>query len=77
MRKFGASVLFRDFCEGSFEIDNVWIQTMLLNYPGNCLGYRVRYQDKCFAMLPIKYFEVMFSIALDDTYVSACAFARR
>lgn len=46
IRKFGASVLFRDLCEGSFEFDNIHVQTMLLSHPGNCLGYRVQYQDK-------------------------------
>ena len=42
IREFGAHVLFRDLQEGTLDIDGVEIQTMLLNHPGNCLGYRIQ-----------------------------------
>ncbi|MES2217224.1 MAG: response regulator [Pseudomonadota bacterium] len=48
MKEFGAKISFRDLCEESFNIDNIKIQTILLNHPGKCLGYRVEYKNKIF-----------------------------
>lgn len=48
MKEFGAMVNFHDLKEEAFDIDNINIQTMLLNHPGNCLGYRVQYKDRIF-----------------------------
>lgn len=41
VREFSASLTYRDLSEGQYEIGGVHVQTMLLNHPGNCLGYRV------------------------------------
>lgn len=46
MREFGAKIDFRDLHEGSFEFDEITVDTMLLAHPGNCLGYRVRYEGR-------------------------------
>ncbi len=44
IKEFAARVFFRDLKEESFEINGIKIHTLLLNHPGNCLGYRVEYQ---------------------------------
>jgi phosphoribosyl 1,2-cyclic phosphodiesterase len=41
VRDFAASVTYRDLGEGETEINGLRIRTMLLNHPGNCLGYRI------------------------------------
>jgi len=46
IKEFSARVYFRDLMEETFEIDMVKIQTLLLNHPGHCLGYRVDYKDR-------------------------------
>ncbi len=46
IQKFGASVIFHDLHEGSFDFDDIRVETMLLSHPGNCLGYRVYCQSK-------------------------------
>jgi phosphoribosyl 1,2-cyclic phosphodiesterase/CheY-like chemotaxis protein len=46
MREFGAKVDFRDLHEGSFPFGEITVDTMLLAHPGNCLGYRVRYDGR-------------------------------
>lgn len=43
IREFGAHVYFRDLQEGTYEVDGIRVQTMLLSHPGYCLGYRVNY----------------------------------
>ncbi|MBF0380739.1 MAG: response regulator [Magnetococcales bacterium] len=43
IKEFAARVFFRDLKEESFEIDNIKIETQLLNHPGNCLGYRIEH----------------------------------
>ncbi len=43
IREFGAHVHFLDLHEGTYEVDRIEVQTMLLSHPGNCLGYRVNY----------------------------------
>jgi phosphoribosyl 1,2-cyclic phosphodiesterase len=43
MREFGANIEFRDLHEGSFDFDEITVDTMLLAHPGNCLGYRTTY----------------------------------
>jgi phosphoribosyl 1,2-cyclic phosphodiesterase len=32
--------------EGEYEVSNIAVRTMLLSHPGNCLGYRVQYNDR-------------------------------
>jgi len=46
IKEFGARVYFRDLKEGVFDIDGIVIKTMLLNHPGQCLGYRVEYKAR-------------------------------
>ncbi|MBF0614077.1 MAG: response regulator [Magnetococcales bacterium] len=45
--EFAARVYFRNLHEEVFSIsDRILMRTMLLNHPGNCLGYRVEYRDR-------------------------------
>lgn len=46
IREFGAKVDFRDIHEGSYEFDGIPVETMLLAHPGNCLGFRVRFEGR-------------------------------
>jgi len=46
MREFASRIYFRDLGEETFEIEGIRIRTMLLNHPGNCLGYRVEVAGK-------------------------------
>jgi phosphoribosyl 1,2-cyclic phosphodiesterase len=46
MREFSARVYYRDLMEEEFEVDGIFVKTMLLNHPGHCLGYRVEYKNK-------------------------------
>lgn len=48
IKEFSAGVSFRDLKEERFEVDGIQVQTMLLNHPGYCLGYRMAYGDKLF-----------------------------
>lgn len=41
MREFGATLTFRDLREEVFVEGDTEVRTMLLNHPGNCLGYRI------------------------------------
>jgi phosphoribosyl 1,2-cyclic phosphodiesterase len=45
-REFGAKIDFTDLHEGSFDFGEITVDTMLLAHPGNCLGYRVRYDGR-------------------------------
>ena len=47
IKEFSATVSFRDLMEEEFEISDIKIKTMLLNHPGQCLGYRVEYKTRC------------------------------
>jgi CheY-like chemotaxis protein/phosphoribosyl 1,2-cyclic phosphodiesterase len=46
IKEFGATVSFLDLKEGDLSIDGIKVQTVLLNHPGHCLGYRVDYKDR-------------------------------
>ena len=46
IKEFGATVAFKDLKEGAFSIDGIQVQTILLNHPGHCLGYRIDYKDR-------------------------------
>ena len=46
IKEFGATVSFKDLKEGALSVDGVEVQTILLNHPGHCLGYRVDYKDR-------------------------------
>jgi phosphoribosyl 1,2-cyclic phosphodiesterase len=45
-REFAADVQYRDLTDGVHEIGGVAVRTMLLNHPGNCLGYRLEYEGR-------------------------------
>jgi phosphoribosyl 1,2-cyclic phosphodiesterase len=45
-REFAADVQYRDLAEGTYDIGGVPVRTMLLNHPGNCLGYRLEYAGR-------------------------------
>ena len=46
MREFGSKIDFRDLHEGQFEFHGIPVDAMLLSHPGNCLGYRVRFEER-------------------------------
>ncbi len=48
MKEFIADKSFHDLSEESIEVDGLRIQTILLNHPGRCIGYRIDYQNKSF-----------------------------
>ncbi len=48
LKEFSAKISFHNLGEETFNIDDVKIQTILLNHPGKCLGYRVEYNNKVF-----------------------------
>ncbi|MGH8530754.1 MAG: response regulator [Nevskiales bacterium] len=41
VKQFAASISYRDLGEGSYMVDDVPVETLLLKHPGHCLGYRV------------------------------------
>lgn len=51
VKEFSAKIGFHDLKEETFNIDEVQIQTMQLNHPGPCLGYRVQYNNKVFCYI--------------------------
>ncbi len=46
IREFAARVAFRDLGEARLQMRRVHLETILLNHPGNCLGYRVTYRNR-------------------------------
>ncbi len=47
INEFAARVYFRNLREEQFSVaDRTIVKTMLLNHPGNCLGYRIEYQGR-------------------------------
>lgn len=46
LKEFAARVYFRDIQESTMSIEGVQVRAMLLNHPGNCLGYRVEHSNK-------------------------------
>lgn len=51
VKEFAAKTSYRDLSEEIFNIGDVQIQTMLLNHPGKCLGYRIQYNNKVFCYI--------------------------
>jgi phosphoribosyl 1,2-cyclic phosphodiesterase/CheY-like chemotaxis protein len=45
-REFAASLHYRDLGEGRFDVGGLQLRTLLLNHPGNCLGYRIQLGDR-------------------------------
>jgi phosphoribosyl 1,2-cyclic phosphodiesterase/ActR/RegA family two-component response regulator len=48
MKEFIADLNFHNLTEENFQIDDLRVQTILLNHPGRCIGYRIDYQNKSF-----------------------------
>jgi phosphoribosyl 1,2-cyclic phosphodiesterase/ActR/RegA family two-component response regulator len=51
MKEFIAEKNFHDITEESFEIEDLHIQTIFLNHPGRCIGYRIDYLKKSFCYI--------------------------
>lgn len=46
-----AKISFRDLKEEAFKIGNITIQTLFLNHPVTCLGYKLSYDNRVFIYL--------------------------
>ncbi|MDP3283406.1 MAG: MBL fold metallo-hydrolase, partial [Desulfobacterales bacterium] len=46
IREFAARVYFRDMREETLRFGNFEIQSMLLNHPGTCMGYRITHNGR-------------------------------
>lgn len=51
MKEFSANIKFRNLSEESFNIDDLHVQTIMLNHPGRCLGYRIEHKNKSFCYI--------------------------
>jgi phosphoribosyl 1,2-cyclic phosphodiesterase/ActR/RegA family two-component response regulator len=51
IKEFSAKLTFRNLKEETIQIQDLEIQTILLNHPGRCIGYRVQYKDKSFCYI--------------------------
>ena len=50
-RDFAADVRYRSLHEERFQVGPALVDTMLLNHPGACLGYRIRRGDRTFCYI--------------------------
>lgn len=48
IKEFSSTVNFHSLTEEKITVDDIQVETLLLNHPGRCLGYRVEYQGKVF-----------------------------
>lgn len=48
IKEFSAALTFHTLTEEEIIIDDFHVQTLLLNHPGRCLGYRLNYKNKSF-----------------------------
>jgi phosphoribosyl 1,2-cyclic phosphodiesterase len=69
IKEFGAKVSFFDLGEGQFDIGAVTVQTMFLNHPGRCLGYRLDYKDRSFCYVTDNELYPQSSRLYDEGYV--------
>lgn len=69
IKEMSAQIAFHRLKEESFNIDDIHIQTMRLNHPGFCLGYRVTYQNKVFCYVTDNELPFKGTPAYDQTYV--------
>lgn len=51
MGEFSSVVTFRSLVEESFMIGDVKVDTLLLNHPGRCLGYRIEHKERVFCYI--------------------------
>ncbi len=69
IKEFGSSIRFSDLAEGSYRFDDIGVETMLLNHPGHCLGYRVQYKDRAVCYITDNELLPDSSPHFDATYV--------
>lgn len=50
-KEFAAQIKYTSLDEGSFDIDGIHVETMLLNHPGRCMGFRINYSKKSFCYI--------------------------
>lgn len=48
IKEFSAHLSFHNISEGPFTVDDITMQAITLNHPGQCLGFRVSYKNKLF-----------------------------
>lgn len=51
MNEFSSTVTFKSLTEEAFKIDDIDVDTILLNHPGRCLGFRITYKGKVFCYI--------------------------
>lgn len=51
MKEFASQITFRGLTEETFFIDDVKVESIYLNHPGRCLGYRVSINGKSFCYI--------------------------
>lgn len=51
MKEFSAKLSFRNLTEDNFNIDDINVETIYLNHPGKCLGYKIKYRNKIFCYI--------------------------
>ena len=51
VREFGANVVFHGIGEGTRKVSGVTVRSMYLSHPGNCLGFRVEFNDRAICYL--------------------------
>lgn len=69
MKEFGAKISFFDLGEGQFDIGGATVQTMFLNHPGRCLGYRLDYRDRSFCYVTDNELYPPSSDRYDENYI--------
>ncbi len=73
VREFAASISYRDLGEGEYEIGGVKVKTMLLNHPGNCLGFRLTYGGRAICYVTDNELSVPDSEFYSEEYVERLA----
>ncbi|MBW2675216.1 MAG: response regulator [Deltaproteobacteria bacterium] len=69
IKEFGAEISFFDLGEEQFNIGAATIQTMLLNHPGQCLGYRLDYKGRSFCYVTDNELYPRSNALYDESYV--------
>ena len=73
IREFAAHLFFRDLDEGSIQIGDIEVKTMLLAHPGQCLGYRVNHKGKSFCYITDNELYMPSAAAYNERYVAQLA----
>lgn len=70
MQQLGSSVHFRDLTQGEYEVDGITVKTFLLNHPGNCLGYRIDYNEHSICYITDNEFFLLDSPNYNPDYIN-------